>query len=91
MGIVPASFTDPNRHHDGGFSFLTFSSELIMRVNMKSLTVLFFTGLCLQAFVFSNISASPAIMKLSPFYNPNGSMMQPVFSNLASTQAPSRH
>lgn len=58
-----------------------------MRVNMKSLTLFLCTGLFLQAFVFSNISASPAIMKFSPFYNPNNSMMQPVFSNLASTQA----
>lgn len=62
-----------------------------MRVSMKSLTALFFTGLFLQAFVFSNIQATPAIMKLSPFYSPNNSGLQPVFSNIALVQTPARH
>lgn len=62
-----------------------------MRINMKSLTALFFTGLFLQAFVFSNIQATPAVMKLSPFYNPNNPAQQSAFSNLVAAQTPTRH
>lgn len=62
-----------------------------MRINMKSLTAMLFTGLFLQAFVFSNIQATPAIMKLSPFYNAEKLTPQPAFSNLVSIQTPTRH
>lgn len=62
-----------------------------MRINMKSLTAMLFTGLFLQAFVFSNIQATPAIMKLSPFYSPEKLTPQPAFSNLVSIQTPTRH
>jgi len=62
-----------------------------MRINMKSLTTLLFTGLFLQTFVFSNIHATPTIMKLSPFYNAGKSTVQPAFPNLVSIQTPTRH
>lgn len=61
-----------------------------MRVNMKSLTAILFTGVFFQATILNNIHVSPQVMKLSPFYNPSTAVAQPVFSNLASLKQPNQ-